>query len=77
IVVAVLVIFAVGNSQPTPEIKFLKYQLGVLPTFLLAYISLAVGLIVGWVSHSLRIRRKRQEAQALQAASAQKQENSE
>jgi uncharacterized integral membrane protein len=77
ILAAVLVIFAIENSQPSPEIKFLKYQLGILPTFLLAYISLAVGLVVGWVTHGLRIRRKRQEAQAaVQAASTQNQQDS-
>jgi uncharacterized integral membrane protein len=75
ILAVVLVIFAVENSQPSPEIKFLKFQLGVLPTFLLAYISLAVGLVVGWVTHGLRIRRKRQEARAV-AASTQKQQES-
>jgi hypothetical protein len=41
----------------------------------LAYISLAVGLVVGWVTHGLRIRRKRQEARAV-AASTQKQQES-
>jgi uncharacterized integral membrane protein len=76
ILAVVLVVFAIENSQPSPVIKFLKFQLGELPTFLLAYISLAVGLVVGWFAHGLRIRRKRQEAQAVQAASTQQQQES-
>jgi uncharacterized integral membrane protein len=71
IVAIVLLVFAVENGQPVPEIKFFKQQLGVMPTYLLAYISLTVGLVVGWVAHGLRIRRKRREAQAALAASAQ------
>jgi uncharacterized membrane-anchored protein YhcB (DUF1043 family) len=61
----------VENGQPVPEIKFFKQQLGVIPTYLLAYISLTVGLVVGWVAHGLRIRRKRREAQVALSTSAQ------
>jgi uncharacterized integral membrane protein len=63
--------FAVENGQPVPEIKLFKQQLGVIPTYLLAYFSLVVGLVVGWVAHGLRIRRKRLDVQAALAASAQ------
>jgi uncharacterized integral membrane protein len=45
--------------------------LGELPQFLVIYLSLAVGLVIGWVAHGLKIRRKRRETQAAQAASAQ------
>ncbi|MGA9755736.1 MAG: lipopolysaccharide assembly protein LapA domain-containing protein [Desulfobaccales bacterium] len=76
ILAVVLVDFAFENSQPAPPIKVFKFLLGELPTFLLAYISLTVGLAIGWVAHGLRIRRKRREAQAAQAASAQQQQAS-
>ena len=76
ILVVVLVDFAVENAQPAPAIKLFKFQLGELPSFLLTYLSLAVGMLIGWVAHGLRIRRKRREAQAAQAASAQQQQES-
>ena len=76
ILVVVLVDFAVENAQPAPAIKLFKFQLGELPSFLLIYLSLAVGMVIGWVAHGLRIRRKRREAQAAQAASAQQQQES-
>jgi len=67
----VLADFAVENAQPLPVLKLFKFELGQLPTFLLAYISLAVGLVIGWVGHVLRIRRKRREAEAALAAEQQ------
>ena len=76
VLVVVLVDFAVENAQPAPAIKFFKFQLGELPSFLLTYLSLAVGMVIGWVAHGLRIRRKRREAQAAQAALAQQQQKS-
>lgn len=76
ILAVVLVDFAFENAQPAPAIKLFKFQLGELPSFLLIYLSLAVGMVIGWVSHGLRLRRKRREAQAVQAASAQQQEES-
>ncbi len=76
ILAVVLVDFAVENAQPAPAIKLFKFQLGELPSFLLTYLSLAVGMVIGWVAHGLRIRRKRREAQAAQAASAQQQQES-
>ena len=76
ILAVVLADFAFENAQPAPAIKLFKFQLGELPSFLLIYLSLAVGLVIGWVAHGLRLRRKRREAQAAQAASAQQQEES-
>jgi uncharacterized integral membrane protein len=76
VLIVVLVDFAVENAQPAPAIKFFKFQLGELPSFLLIYLSLVVGMLIGWVSHGLRFRRKRREAQAAQAASAQQQQES-
>jgi uncharacterized integral membrane protein len=67
VLAAVLVDFAVENSAPAPEIKLFKFILGQVPTFLLAYICLAVGLVVGWTAHALRIRRKKREAAAAAA----------
>jgi uncharacterized integral membrane protein len=71
VLAVVLADFAFENAQPAPAIKLFKFQLGELPSFLLTYLSLAVGVVIGWVAHGLRIRRKRREAQAAQAASAQ------
>lgn len=74
ILAVVLADFAIENSPPAPVIKFFKFPLGELPTYLLAYLSLALGLVIGWGAHGLRIRRKRREVQAAQAASAQQQQ---
>jgi uncharacterized integral membrane protein len=71
ILAIVLVDFAVENRQPVPELKLFTLQLAVIPTYLLAYISLALGLVIGWAGHGLRIRRKRREAQVAQNPSAQ------
>jgi hypothetical protein len=74
ILAGVLVDFAIENAQLAPAIKLFKFQLGELPTYLLVYLTLMVGAVTGWVSHGLRIRRKRREAQAAPTASAQQQE---
>jgi len=71
ILVVVLVDFAVENAQPALVIKLFKFQLGELPQFLLVYLSLALGLVIGWLAHGLRIRRKRRVTQAARATSAQ------
>ena len=76
ILAVVLADFAFENAQPAPAIKFFRFQLGELPSFLLTYLSLAVGVVIGWVAHGWRIRRKRRGAQAAQAASAQQQQES-
>jgi uncharacterized integral membrane protein len=76
ILAVVLADFAFENAQPAPAIKLFKFQLGELPSFLLTYLSLAVGMLIGWVAHGWRIRRKRREAQAAQDASAQQQQES-
>jgi len=73
ILAVVLADFAFENAETAPAIKLFKFQLGELPSFLLTYLSLAVGVLIGWVAHGLRIRRKRREAQA---ASAQQQQES-
>lgn len=75
ILAAVLVDFAVENTQPPLDIKLFKFVLGQVPTFLLAYICLALGLAMGWVAHVSRSRRKRREAAAAAAlASAQEEQ---
>jgi uncharacterized integral membrane protein len=74
ILAAVLVDFAVENAQPALVIKLFKFQLGELPQFLVVYLSLTVGVVIGWVAHGLSLRRKRRAAQAAQAASAQQQQ---
>jgi uncharacterized integral membrane protein len=75
ILAVVLVVFAYENKSAL-AIKLFGFQLGELPSFLLIYLSLAVGMGLGWVAHGLRLRRKRREAQAAQAASAQQQQES-
>jgi uncharacterized integral membrane protein len=74
IVAGVLVAFAYENRQPSLVIKLFNFQLGELPQFLVVYLSLVVGVVIGWDAHGLRIRRKRREAQAAQTASAQQQQ---
>jgi len=74
VVAAVLVDFAVENPLPRLELKLFKLTLGQLPTFLLAYISLALGLVVGWVGHALRIRKKKKQAAAFLAQEKQSQQ---
>ena len=76
ILAVVLADFAYENRQPSLVIKLFNFQLGELPQFLVVYISLAVGVVIGWVAHGLRLRRKRRGAQAAQAASAQQQQES-
>ena len=48
ILAVVLADFAFENAQPAPAIKLFKFQLGELPSFLLTYLSLAVGVVIGW-----------------------------
>lgn len=76
ILAMVLVDFAVENAQPVPVIKLFKFPLGEAPTFLLTYISLAVGLVAGWLAHVVSVRRKKRQAEA-QAALAQQQQQQE
>jgi uncharacterized integral membrane protein len=65
ILILVLVDFALENPLPRLELKLFKITLGQVPTFLLAYISLALGLVLGWFSHLWRIRKKKRQAAAL------------
>jgi lysylphosphatidylglycerol synthetase-like protein (DUF2156 family) len=68
IVVVVLVDFAWENiALPPAKLKLFTFTLGQIPTFLLAYIGLALGLVVGWVGHALRVRKKRRQAAAVSA----------
>ena len=74
ILVIVLVDFAFENAQPPPMVRLFKFDLGQPPTFLLTYLSLALGFIIGWLGHVLRVRRKKREAAAAAAASTAAQE---
>jgi uncharacterized integral membrane protein len=76
ILAVVLVDFALENSKPSPMLTFFKMPLAETPTYLLAYINLGLGLVIGWVAHGVKIRRKRRAAQAAQAASNQQQQES-
>ncbi len=75
ILAGILVDFAVENAAPV-EIKLFKFVLGHVPIFLVAYLSLGLGLLVGWVCHARRLKRKRQAAAAQAAASAQENQES-
>ena len=75
ILLVVLVDFALENPLPRLELKLFRFDLVQVPTFLLAYFSLALGLVLGWFGHSLRIRKKKkalsQEQQAQQSQQGQ------
>ncbi len=73
IVLVVLVDFALENPAPTQELKLFKFALGQAPTFLLAYGGVVVGLLVGWLGHALRIRKKKRQAAAVLAQEQQAQ----
>ena len=77
ILVIVLVDFAYENAQAPVMLKLFKFDLGQPPTFLLAYFSLALGLLIGWLGHVLRLRKKKREATAAAASSAAAQEQQE
>ncbi len=68
ILAIILADFALENGTPVPELKLFKQNLGQAPTFLFAYISLVLGLLVGWVGHALRLRKKQRAAAAAAAA---------
>ena len=81
IVLVVLVDFALENPAPTQELKLFRFALGQVPIYLLAYGGVVVGLLVGWLGHALRIRKKRRQAAAVlsqeqQAQAQQSQETS-
>ena len=73
ILLVVLADFAYENPLPRLELKLFRFSLGQLPTFLLAYAGLALGLVVGWVGHALRVRKKRRQADAAQALTQEQQ----
>ena len=62
-----------SKALPPQELKLFTFTLGQIPTFLLAYISLFLGLLVGWVGHALRIRKKKRQAAAILAQEQQAQ----
>ena len=62
ILLAVLVDFALENRGSTQDLKLFGFTLGQAPTYLLAYASVAVGLVLGWVGHAFRARNKRRRA---------------
>ncbi len=73
IVLVVLGDFAWENlALPPAKLKLFTFTLGQVPTFLLAYIGLALGWVLGWFAHMLRVRKKRRQAAA--AALAQEQQ---
>jgi lysylphosphatidylglycerol synthetase-like protein (DUF2156 family) len=74
IVLVVLADFAWENKVLQPqELKLFTFTLGQIPSFLLAYICLTLGLIVGWFGHALRIRKKKKQAAAALAQEKQAQ----
>jgi uncharacterized integral membrane protein len=62
ILIAILLDFALENRGLTQDLKLFRFTLGQAPTFLLAYASVAVGLVLGWVGHVFRERNKRRRA---------------
>jgi len=70
ILAVVLVDFALENGQSVPVLTLFKHPLGTTHTYLLAYICLALGLVIGWSAYALRARRKRRDQAAPVAATA-------
>lgn len=62
ILIMILVDFALENGGSTQELKLFRFTLGQAPIFLLAYASVSVGLVLGWVGHVFRARNKRRRA---------------
>jgi uncharacterized integral membrane protein len=73
ILIAVLADFALENRGSTQDLKLFRFTLGQAPIFLLAYASVAVGLVLGWVGHVFRVRNKRRRAAQAQAQQEQAQ----
>ncbi len=75
IVLVVLADFAWENrALPSPNLKSFTFSLGQVPVFLLAYISLVLGWLIGWFGHMLRVRKKRRQAAAALAQQQAQQE---
>jgi hypothetical protein len=64
---ALLVTFGYQNWQPpSPAIQLFGYAFPAVPQVLLIYGCLALGFLGGWMTHVLRLRKKRAaQAQAL------------
>lgn len=62
ILIAILLDFALENRGLTQDLTLFRFTLGRAPIFLLAYASVALGLVLGWVGHALRVRNKRRRA---------------
>jgi hypothetical protein len=76
IVLVVLADFAWENKAlPLLQLKLFTFTLGQIPAFLLAYIGLALGWLVGWSGHMLRVRKKRRQAAAALAQEQQTQQS--
>ncbi len=74
ILAVVLGDFAYENLQALPVIHLFKFELGTLPVFALVYISVVVGILIGWLGHFRRTRRKRREAASAAALTAQEEQ---
>ena len=57
-----LVDFAVENALPGPTFKLFHFELGEVPIFLVVYVSLALGILIGWLIHFLRAKKKKRAA---------------
>ena len=73
ILIVILLDFALENRGLTQDLKLFRFTLGQAPTFLLAYASVAVGLVLGWVGHVFRVRNKRRQAAGAPAQEGQAQ----
>jgi TRAP-type C4-dicarboxylate transport system permease small subunit len=64
---ALLVAFGYQNWQPpSPPIQLFGYDLPAVPQALIIYNCLVLGFLGGWMTHVLRLRKKRAaQAQAL------------
>jgi uncharacterized integral membrane protein len=62
ILIAMIVDFALENRVLTQDLKLFRFTLGQVPTFLLAYASVVLGLVLGWLGHVFRVRNQRRRA---------------
>ncbi len=73
IVVVVLVDFAWENSLASSEAQALQLHPGTDTHLSAGLYRPGLGLVVGWVGHALRVRKKRRQADAAQALSQEQQ----
>ena len=65
---AILVTFALENALPGPQLKLLRQELGQPPVFIVIYGTFILGFLAGWLTHFLRMKKKKRAADAAAAS---------